>query len=128
MAEPILNHMVEHDAQQLDAVFHALADGTRRRMLRSLRGQARSVGELAAPFRISLAAASKHIKVLERAGLVTRQIRGRTHLCHLQPQALADGEAWLREYAQFWTARLDALDTVLQADTPPSATPTREQP
>lgn len=118
--------MVEHDAQRLDALFHALADGTRRRMLRSLRGQSRSVGELAAPFQISLAAASKHIKVLERAGLVTRQIQGRTHLCHLQPQALAEGEAWLREYAQLWTARLDALDAVLQADTPSPATPIRK--
>ena len=121
--------MVEHDAPHLDAIFHALADGTRRRMLRSLGGgQPRSVGELAAPFRISLAAASKHIKVLERAGLVTRQIRGRTHLCHLQPQALAEGEAWLRQYAQFWTARLDALDAVLQADTDSPASTTRKSP
>jgi len=120
--------MVEHDAPHLDAIFHALADGTRRRMLRSLGGQPRSVGELAAPFRISLAAASKHIKVLERAGLVTRQIQGRTHLCHLQPQALAEGEAWLRQYEQFWTARLDALDAVLQADAPSHAPPTRKQP
>jgi len=112
----ILNHMVEHDAPKLDAVFHALADSTRRRMLRSLGGQPRSVGELAAPFHISLAAASKHIKVLERAGLVTRQIQGRTHLCHLQPQALAEGHAWLRHYEQFWNTRLDALDVVLQAD------------
>jgi DNA-binding transcriptional ArsR family regulator len=111
--------MVEHESSRLDAVFHALADGTRRRMLRSLGGQPRSVGELAAPFHISLAAASKHIKVLERAGLVTRQIRGRTHLCHLQPQALAEGQAWLRHYEQFWNARLDALDAVLQTEATP---------
>ena len=120
--------MVEHDSPRLDAVFHALAGGTRRRMLRGLGGQPRSVGELAAPFRISLAAASKHIKVLERAGLVTRQIQGRTHLCHLQPQTLAEGDAWLRQYEKFWTARLDALDAVLQADSPSSASTTREQP
>jgi len=120
--------MVEHDSPHLDAVFHALADGTRRRMLRSLGGQPRSVGELAAPFRISLAAASKHIKVLERAGLVTRQIQGRTHLCHLQPQALADGDAWLRQYEQFWTARLDALEAVLQADATPSPPRSRKSP
>lgn len=97
-------------------------------MLRSLGGQPRSVGELAAPFRISLAAASKHIKVLERAGLVTRQIQGRTHLCHLQPQALADGNAWLRQYEQFWTARLDALEAVLQADATPSPPRSRKSP
>lgn len=120
--------MVEHDASRLDAVFHALADGTRRRMLRSLGGQPRSVGELAAPFQISLAAASKHIKVLERAGLVTRQIQGRTHLCHLRPQALAEGEAWLRQYERFWTARLDALDAALQADIAPPASPSRKTP
>jgi DNA-binding transcriptional ArsR family regulator len=120
--------MVELDSPRLDAVFHALADGTRRRMLRSLGGQPRSVGELAAPFQISLAAASKHIKVLERAGLVTRQIQGRTHLCHLRPQALAEGEAWLRQYERFWTARLDALDAVLQADTPPHVPTPRKQP
>ncbi|MEL1264671.1 metalloregulator ArsR/SmtB family transcription factor [Pseudoxanthomonas putridarboris] len=119
--------MVEHDSPRLDAVFHALADGTRRRMLRSLGGHPRSVGELAAPFRISLAAASKHIKVLERAGLVTRQIQGRTHLCHLQPQALAQGQAWLRYYEQFWNQRLDALEAALQAEEPPPVVSTRSR-
>ena len=84
--------MVEYSPTQLDSLFHALSDHTRRRMLRSLGGEARSVGELAAPFQISLAAASKHIKVLERAGLVTRTVQGRTHLCRLQPEALAAGQ------------------------------------
>jgi DNA-binding transcriptional ArsR family regulator len=112
----IINHMVEYSSQQLDAVFHALADGTRRRMLRSLGGQPRSVGELAAPFQISLAAASKHIKVLERAGLVTRTIHGRTHLCRLQPEALAASQQWLRFYEQFWNQSLDALEAVLTKD------------
>lgn len=108
--------MVEYSSEQLDAVFHALADGTRRRMLRSLGGQPRSVGELAAPFQISLAAASKHIKVLERAGLVTRTIQGRTHLCQLQPEALAASQRWLRFYEQFWNQSLDALETALTKD------------
>lgn len=119
--------MVEHDTPRLDAVFHALADGTRRRMLRSLGGRPHSVGELAAPFRISLAAASKHIKVLERAGLVTRQIRGRTHLCHLRPQALAEGQAWLQHYERFWNQRLDALEAVLEADEPLPPPPARSR-
>ena len=123
----MLNHMVEHDASQLDAVFHALADGTRRRMLRSLGARPRSVGELAAPFRISLAAASKHIKVLERAGLVTRQIQGRTHLCHLRSEALAAGQEWLRHYEQFWNQRLDALEAALEADAPPPTQPARRK-
>jgi DNA-binding transcriptional ArsR family regulator len=108
--------MVEYSSEQLDAVFHALADGTRRRMLRSLGGQPRSVGELAAPFQISLAAASKHIKVLERAGLVTRTIQGRTHLCRLQPEALAASQQWLRFYEKFWNQSLDALEIALKND------------
>lgn len=119
--------MVEHDTPQLDAVFHALADGTRRRMLRSLGARPRSVGELAAPFQISLAAASKHIKVLERAGLVTRQIQGRTHLCHLRAEALAAGQAWLRHYEQFWNQRLDALEAALEADAPVPPSPHRRK-
>ena len=108
--------MVEYESPRLDTVFQALSDGTRRRMLRSLSARPLSVGELAAPFRISLAAASKHIKVLERAGLVQRQIQGRTHLCHLRAEALAEGEEWLRYYRQFWNERLDALDAALRAD------------
>jgi len=110
-----INHMVEYESPQLDVVFQALSDGTRRRMLRSLSVQPRSVGELAAPFRISLAAASKHIKVLERAGLVQRRIQGRTHLCQLRAGALAEAERWLQYYQQFWSERLDALETVLRA-------------
>jgi len=113
--------MVEYSPTQLDAVFHALADSTRRRMLRSLGGHPRSVGELAAPFQISLAAASKHIKVLERAGLVTRTIHGRTHLCRLQPEALAAGQQWLRFYEQFWNQKLDALEASLKSEPEPAA-------
>ena len=107
--------MVEYESPQLDVVFQALSDGTRRRMLHSLSVQPRSVGELAAPFRISLAAASKHIKVLERAGLVQRRIQGRTHLCQLRAEALAEAERWLHYYQRFWSERLDALETVLRA-------------
>jgi len=108
--------MVEHNSSQLDLVFQALSDGTRRRMLRSLGTHPRSVGELAAPFQISLAAASKHIKVLERAGLVQRRIQGRTHLCQLRAEALAEADQWLRYYQQFWEQRLDALEVALRDD------------
>lgn len=107
--------MVEKDAQ-LDAVFHALADPTRRAMLRSLaQGQA-SVGELAAPYAMSLAAASKHIKVLERAGLVRREVQGRTHLCRLDAAPMHGGLEWMRHYERYWTQRLEALDALLQAE------------
>ena len=114
--------MVEYSTPPsgLDEVFHALADPTRRAMLASLREGERSVGELAAPHRISLAAASKHIKTLERAGLVKRTIVGRTHRCALDPAPLADADAWLRRYSAFWTDRLDALDALLRADDPPA--------
>lgn len=108
---------------RLDQVFHALADRTRRQMLRSLAQREHSVGELAAPFRISLAAASKHIKVLERAGLVQRTVLGRTHRCRLDAGPLADGERWLRHYESFWNQRLDALDALLREPEPAPTQP-----
>src|SRR5919198_121480 len=95
--------MVELQTPQLDTVFHALGDATRRRMLRDLAGGERTVGQLAEPFAMSLAAASKHIKVLENAGLLRREVRGRTHLCRLAPGPLASAHQWLRFYERFWT-------------------------
>ncbi|MFD0738000.1 ArsR/SmtB family transcription factor [Lysobacter koreensis] len=109
------NRMVEQSAR-LDHIFGALADPTRRAMLRSLSTRELNVGELAAPYRMSLAAASKHVKVLERAGLVRRTVLGRTHLCSIEPAALAQADQWLRFYERFWTDRLDALDAALQAE------------
>ncbi len=85
-------------------------------MLHSLAAQERSVGQLAAPFRMSLAAASKHVKVLERAGLVHQTVHGRTHICRLDPGPLGDAHEWLRFYERFWTERLDALDALLKAE------------
>src|SRR5712692_10020152 len=91
--------MVELEAPQLDSVFHALGDTTRRRMLRELASGERTVGQLAQPFAISLAAASKHIKALENAGLIRREVRGRTHLSRLDPGPLATAHQWLSFYA-----------------------------
>ena len=101
---------------RLDAVFHALGDPTRRRMLRDLAEGERTVGELAQPFAMSLAAASKHIKALESAGLIRREVRGRTHLCRLEPGPLAGAHEWLGFYERFWTSRLDLLDRLLRAE------------
>lgn len=106
--------MVEQAAERLDSIFHALADPTRRSMLRSLASQERTVSELASPFRMSLAAASKHVKVLETAGLLQRTVHGRTHVCRLAPEPLADAHEWLRFYEQFWSDRLDALERELK--------------
>lgn len=106
--------MVDYSSERLDAVFQALADPTRRAMLHSLAQRERSVGELAQPFRMTLAAASKHIKALERAGLVQRSVQGRTHVCRLDPAPLHGGFEWLRHYEQFWNQRLDMLDALLR--------------
>ena len=108
--------MVEHSAVYLDAVFHALADSTRRAMLHRLAEGEQSVSELAAPFAMSLAGASKHLKVLENAGLVRRRIDGRVHYCRLEAARLAEAEAWLRYYERFWTRRLDTLEALLEAE------------
>ena len=110
----IFNHMVEPETPQLDIVFRALGDPTRRRMLRELASGERTVGQLAEPFAISLAAASKHIKVLENAGLIRREVRGRTHLCRLDPGPLASAQQWLSFYERFWTDRLDMLERLLR--------------
>ena len=112
----MFNHMVELSASALDDVFHALGDATRRRMLRELARADRSVGELAQPFEMSLAAASKHIKVLERAGLIRREVLGRTHVCRLAPGPLASAHEWLSFYECFWTDRLDVLDRLLRQE------------
>ncbi|RDV01873.1 ArsR/SmtB family transcription factor [Undibacter mobilis] len=108
--------MVELLTPQLDTVFHALGDATRRQMLRDLAAGERSVGQLAEPFSISLAAASKHIKVLEGAGLIRREVKGRTHMCRLEPGPLASAHEWLGHYERFWAGRLDILESLLRAD------------
>ncbi|MGU9979486.1 ArsR/SmtB family transcription factor [Phreatobacter sp. HK31-P] len=106
--------MVELMPAHLDTVFHALGDSTRRQMLRRLADGDRTVGQLAEPFAISLAAASKHIKALERAGLIAREVRGRTHWCRLAPGPLAGAHEWLGFYERFWTGRLDVLERLLR--------------
>ncbi len=108
--------MVEHQTAPLDNLFHALSDATRRRMLHQLASGERTVSELAAPFEMSLAAASKHIKVLESAGLIHRQVQGRTHMCRLESAPLASASEWLNYYEQFWTSRLGTLDQLLRAE------------
>jgi DNA-binding transcriptional ArsR family regulator len=107
--------MVELQIPRLDSVFHALGDATRRRMLRELAKGERTVSQLAEPFAMSLAAASKHIKALENAGLIRREVRGRTHLCRLDPGPLASAYRWLSFYERFWSERLDVLEKLLRA-------------
>ena len=114
--QSIFNLMVDLHAPVLDSVFHALSDATRRQMLRELGNGERTVSQLAEPFSISLQAASKHIKASESAGLIRREIRGRTHLCRLDPGPLASAYRRLGIYERFWTDRLDTLERLLREE------------
>ncbi|CAI0828880.1 ArsR/SmtB family transcription factor [Serratia grimesii] len=105
--------MVKLSSSQLDAIFRALSDPTRRAILRMLADGEHSVGELAAPLQMSFAGASKHIKALELAGLVQRTVQGRNHICRLEPEPMAQAMQWLQTYEHFWTERLDALEIAL---------------
>ena len=100
---------------RLDITFRALADPTRRGMLASLALGDKSVGELGEPFRMTFAGASKHVKVLEDAGLLSRRKVGRTHLIRLNPGPLAEAEGWLRQWEKFWTVRLDRLEALIES-------------
>jgi DNA-binding transcriptional ArsR family regulator len=95
--------------RRLDRTFAALADGTRRAIVGRLALGDATVGELAQPFRISRPAISKHLRVLERAGLVRRERDGRLSRCSLDTAAMREAAAWVDRYCAFWTARLDAL-------------------
>lgn len=111
----MLNQMVEYSAQ-LDLVFQALSDPTRRAMLEMLKRGERSVSDLAAPFEMSLAGAAKHVKVLETASLINRRKSGRTYYCSLNGQTFAEAKSWLDSYAAYWNQRLDALEKEIRND------------
>lgn len=100
--------------ERLDMTFAALADPTRRGMLASLALGEKSIGELAAPYAMSFAGASKHVQALERAGLVERRKAGRQQLCRLRAEPLREADQWLKQWESFWNARLDALEALLK--------------
>ncbi|HXS49303.1 MAG TPA: metalloregulator ArsR/SmtB family transcription factor [Sphingomicrobium sp.] len=103
--------MVEN---RLDVTFRALADPTRRGMLASLALGDKSIGELGEPFQMSFAGASKHVKVLESAGLVVRRKAGRRQICSLNAEPLKEAEDWLRQWEKFWSVRLDRLEALVE--------------
>lgn len=107
--------MVQYSGAPLDAVFHALSDPTRRALLQRLAGGSATVTALAAPFRTSLTAVSKHLRVLEGAGLLRRDVRGREHHCALEARPLETAAEYIATYRRFWAARLDALEALLIA-------------
>jgi DNA-binding transcriptional ArsR family regulator len=106
--------MVEYREGTLTRIYAALADPTRRAILVRLTTQEARVTELAEPFSMSLNAVSKHVRVLEEAGLVRREVRGREHYLSLDAAPLQEATEWLETYRQFWTERLDRLETLLQ--------------
>jgi DNA-binding transcriptional ArsR family regulator len=102
--------MVEYpQTANLDWVFSALADPTRRAILQALTERSATINEIARPFAVSLNAISKHVMVLERAGLVQREVKGREHHCWIDARPLSEANAWLEHYRQFWGQRLDSL-------------------
>jgi DNA-binding transcriptional ArsR family regulator len=102
--------MGEYQSARLDGVFNALCDPTRRAILARLTGADARVTEIAVDFPISLNSISKHIRMLERAGLVRRSIVGRDHVLSLNADPLAEAQAWIEKYRRFWDGRLAALD------------------
>lgn len=96
-------------SSKLDATFAALSDPTRRAILTRLARGDSSVGELARPFSVSLPAVSKHLRVLQRAGLLTQDRQGRVRRCRLQAAPMRAADAWIQRYRRFWTRQLDAL-------------------
>lgn len=105
---------------RLDRTFQALGDPTRRAILRRLRRGSATISRLAEPFPISLAAVSKHVAVLERAGLIHREVEGREHHCHLEPAPLAEASTFTESYRTFWEERLDALEDHVRSKRPRS--------
>ena len=109
--------MVKHNTQ-LDLTFSALADPTRRAILSRLAEGDVSVGELAQPFAMSLPAVSKHLRVLERAGLLKQDPQGRVRRCKLQAAPMREAAEWVQRYRRFWTRQLDALAEFVEASEP----------
>jgi DNA-binding transcriptional ArsR family regulator len=106
--------MVEYSAGHLDRTFNALAHPVRREVIAHLAERSASISEVASWFDISLNGVSKHVKVLEQAGLLTRTVAGRTHYVALQPERLREANEWIAYYRHFWEQRLDALERLLE--------------
>jgi DNA-binding transcriptional ArsR family regulator len=105
--------MVSDRSARLDLVFHALAHPARRAILRQLSRGERNLSELASPLRMTFPAATKHVRVLEKASLVRRRVDGRQHLCRLRAAPLKEANLWTEQFRQSWEARFEALDSLL---------------
>lgn len=108
--------MVKTNATRLDSIFHALSDSTRRSILREVSKGEKTVGQVAKPYRMSLAAVSKHLNVLEEAELIARERRGNFQIVRLNAKNLKPAEEWLAYYEDFWNRQLDALQKYLEGE------------
>lgn len=118
-----------NSSQVLDEVFHALADSTRRSMVARLSRGPATIGDLGEPFAMTKPAITKHVKVLERAGLLTREVDGRVHRCAIDPRPLTTAERWVVEVRAFWEHRFDDLAAFLdQAQRPLPTQKSRNKP
>ena len=114
-------------SEQLDTIFNALADPVRRSILAQLSGGEAQVGEIAAPFEISAPAVSRHLRVLEQAGLVTRRVDAQRRIISLNPEALRTAARWVDDYRRFWEGSLDRLESLLAEEPDPDHTPSKKE-
>jgi DNA-binding transcriptional ArsR family regulator len=112
----MVNNKITTETEQLSLVFSALSDPTRRAMLLRLADKEHSIADLSAPFKISKSAVTKHIKVLEKAGLLKRSIDGRVHHCSIGAEPLLAASDWMTFYQKFWNTKLDGLDSYFASD------------
>lgn len=103
-------------ASRLDGVFHALSDATRRSILRKVASGEKTVGQIAQPYPVSLAAISKHLKVLEGAGLIQREKRGSFQIVRINAAPMREAGQWLVYYERFWNQQLDALENLIERE------------
>ncbi len=115
------NHMVNYQSSELDLLFYALSDPTRRGIVNMLNSKAYTIGDLAEPFDMSLAAISKHIKILEKAKLLIRKKSGRIHECSINPEAFKTVEEYIHFYTQFWNQQLDSFVAELEKESQPKS-------
>lgn len=106
--------MASDRSARLDLVFHALAHPARRAIIRQLAGGERNLSELASPLKMTFPAATKHVRVLEKAMLVRRRVDGRQQLCRLRAKPLEEATLWTEQFRQHWDARFEALDSLLE--------------
>ena len=106
--------MVKYLGDDLDQVFSALSDPTRRRVAEALSNGEKTLTDLARPFQMTMPAVMKHVAVLERSGILRTEKRGRTRYCRLEPNRLEDAQAWLARTSRMWTERLNSLDRYLK--------------